>query len=155
MSGRNWYRQRLVSANCRGFTLFEVLAVMVILGVMAGTATPMVGRIYDNLKLRHQVRKFSSVLRYAKLVAVTRGETVNLKLDEGEECVFLLTGPVDERRDCTLGAEETLTMAPGEIAFYPEGIATPALLTFTKGERVKNIRLDLLTARPIIEAGAK
>ena len=155
MSCRNGCRRRLASDHCGGFTLFEVLAVMVILGIMAGTATPMVGRIYENLKFRHQVRRFSSILRYAKLVAVTSGETVNLKLDEGEECVFLLTGPVDERRDCTLGEEESLTMAPGEIVFYPEGIATPAVLTFTKGERVKNIRLDLLTARPFIEAGSE
>ena len=155
MSWRTCCRRRLASVNNQGFTLFEVLAVMVILGIMAGTATPMVARIYDNLKFRHQVRKFSSTLRYAKLVAVTSGETVNLKLDEGEECVFLLSGPVDESRDCTLGEEETLTMAPGEISFYPEGIATPALLTFARGERVKNIRLDLLTARPVIEAGSE
>ncbi len=39
-----------------------------------------------------------------------------------------------------------------EVFFYPEGIATPALLTFARGERVKVIRLDLLTARPVVGA---
>jgi prepilin-type N-terminal cleavage/methylation domain-containing protein len=147
------FRKRLACAiNTKGFSLFEILAVMVILGIMAGTAIPTVGRIYDNLKFRQQVRKFSSILRYAKLLAVTRGETVSLKLAEDEDCVFQLTGPVEESRDCNLGEDEVLTMEPEEIFFYPEGIATPALLTFTRGERVKRIRLDLLTARPVIGA---
>ena len=42
-------------------------------------------------------------------------------------------------------------MEPGEVIFYPEGIATPALLTFTRGERVKRIHVDLLTSRPVVE----
>lgn len=125
---------------------------LIIMGIMAGTAIPTVGRIYDNLKFRQQIRKFSSVLRYAKLVAVTRGETLSLKLVADEECVFQLTGPVEESRDCNLGEDEVLTMEPEEVFFYPEGIATPALLTFARGERIKRIRLDLLTARPVIEA---
>ncbi len=134
-----------------GFSLFEVLAVLVILGIMAGTATPTVGRIFDNMRFRQQVENFSAVLRYGKLVAVTRREVVALRLGEGDECVFVLSGAVEESRDCDLDEEDVLTMAPGEIFFYPQGTATPALLTFEKGERVKRIRLDLLTARPRFE----
>jgi hypothetical protein len=128
-----------------------MLAVLVILGIMAGTATPTVGRIFENMRFRQQVQKFSSVLRYGKLMAVTRREVVALRLGEGGECVFEFTGAVEESRDCDLDEEDVLTMAPGEIFFYPQGTATPALLTFEKGERVKRIRLDLLTARPIVE----
>ncbi len=145
------HRKNLVLANIKGFSLFEILAVMVILGLMVGTATPTVGRIYDNMKFRRQIREFSSVLRYAKLMAVTRREPVSLKLSEEEDCVFQLTGPVKESRDCNLGEEDVLSLEPGEIFFYPEGTATPALLTFARGERVKRIRLDLLTARPVVE----
>ncbi|MDF1577181.1 MAG: prepilin-type N-terminal cleavage/methylation domain-containing protein [Desulfobulbales bacterium] len=134
-----------------GFSLFEILAVLVILGIMAGTATPTVGRIFDNMRFRQQAEKFSAVLRYGKLMAVTRRQVVALRLGEGEECVFELSGAVDESRGCDLDEEDVLTMTPGEIFFYPQGTATPALLTFEKGERVKKIRLDLLTARPHIE----
>lgn len=134
-----------------GFSLLELMIVVVILGIMAGTASPMIGRIYDNLEFRRQISKFSATLRYAKLLAVTKGETVHLTLAEGEDCIFRLRGPVDESRECTLGDEEVLTMDPGEIYFFPEGTATPTLLTFKRAERVKLIRIDLLTARPVIE----
>jgi type II secretory pathway pseudopilin PulG len=127
------------------------MVVMVILGIMAATAIPTVGRVFDNLRFKQQVGQYSAILRYAGLVAVTRGEAVSLKLAEGGDCLFLLTGPIAESRDCKLGEEDALTMAPAEIIFYPEGTATPALLTFEKGARVKRIRLDLLTARPVID----
>jgi prepilin-type N-terminal cleavage/methylation domain-containing protein len=151
MSRRGRPRQGLVFARPDGFSLFEIMVVMIILGIMAGTAIPTVGRVIDNLRYKQQVRKYSSILRYAGLVAVTRGEAVRLKLAEGDDCVFLLTGPIDESRDCKLGEEDVLTMAPAEIVFYPDGTATPALLVFEKGSRRQRIRLDLLTARPVVE----
>lgn len=147
----NFCRKKFGPAYARGFSLFELMVVMVILGIMAGTATPTVGRIFDSLKFRQQVRKFSSVLRYAKVLAVSRGEVVGVKLAEGDDCIFLFTGPVEESRDCDLEEEDVLTMEPGEIFFYPEGVATPALLTFARGKRVKTIRLEMLTSRPVVE----
>jgi type II secretion system protein H len=144
-------QQKMDLFGDKGFSLVEILVVMVILGIMAGIATPMVGRIFKNLEYRQQIKRFSSTLRYAKLLAITKGEQVILTLAEGDDCVFQLRGPVEEDRSCTLGDEEILTMDPGEIVFYPEGTATPALLTFEQGERVKLIRLDLLTALPVID----
>jgi hypothetical protein len=82
-------------------------------------------------------------------MAVSRGEIVTLALPEEGDCLFVLSGAVEETRECDLGEEDVLTMDPGEIYFFPEGTATPALLTFEKGERIKRIRLDLLTARPV------
>jgi len=76
---------------------------------------------------------------------------VVLRLAEDDECAFNFTGPVAETRSCNLKEEDVFTMEPGEIIFYPEGHATPALLTFERGERLKEIRVDLLTARPVME----
>jgi prepilin-type N-terminal cleavage/methylation domain-containing protein len=134
-----------------GFSLIEMMIVLMILGIMAGIAAPTVGRILDNLKFRQQTDRYSAILRYARLKAVSKGEMVTLKLVEEGDCVFQLSGPLEETRDCDLSEDDALTMDPGEIYFFPEGIATPALLTFEKGERLKKIRLDLLTARPILE----
>lgn len=151
MSQFAFSRKKVELGNAAGFSLFEMLAVLVILGIMAGTAAPALGRIMDNLKFRQQVGRYREILQYARIVAVSRGEIVSVKLSEEEECLFVLSGPVDETRDCGLDDEDVLTMDPGEIFFYPEGIATPAVLTFETEERVKRIRLDLLTARTAVE----
>lgn len=147
----NVWRKSLMAGNCRGFSLFELMVVMIILGIMAGTATPVIGRVFDSLKFRQQLGKYTAIMRYAKLVAVSRGGVVSLKLAEGDECVFELTGPLEESRNCDLGEEDVLTMDPGEIFFYPEGTSSHVLLTFAKGTRIKKIRLDMLTSKPIVE----
>ena len=64
------------------------MVVMVILGIIAGAATPTVGRIFDNLKYRRQVRKYSSVLRYANLLAVSHGEWLVSSLPKGMNVFF-------------------------------------------------------------------
>jgi hypothetical protein len=128
-----------------------MMIVLLIIGIMAGISAPAVGRILDNLKFRQQVDKYSGIMRYARLKAVSSGEMVTLKLPEEGDCAFLLSGPVEEKRDCDLSEDDVLTLDPGEVYFFPEGIATPALLTFEKGDRLQKIRLDLLTARPVVE----
>lgn len=137
------------SVSQKGFSLFEMLIVLVIMAVIAAMATPAVGRIMDNLSFRGQTRKINSLIRYARLQSISSGEELLLTLDEGDECVFKLSGPVNESRSCDLAEEDVLVMEPAEIMFFPEGTATPAMITFEKGERVKRIRIDLLTALPI------
>lgn len=139
------------TAREQGFTLFEVLAVMIIVAIVAGTSAPAVGRIMSNLQFRQQTEKFTAVLRYARLLAIGKGQVVSLKLSEEADCLFVISGPVDESRECRLGEDDVLVMDPGEVFFYPEGMATPVLITFEKGERLRKISVDILTGRPVVE----
>jgi len=109
------------------------------------------GILEDNLSFRAQSRKISSLIRYARLQSISSGEELLLTLDEGDECLFKLSGPFEESRECGLEEDDVLVMEPGEILFFPEGTATPTLITFEKGDRVKKIRIDLLTAMPVIQ----
>jgi len=138
--------------NRRGFSLFEMLVALVILGIMAGMAGPALGRLLEGLRFRQQVDHYSAILRYAGLLSVSRGEMVRLHLDrESEDCVFEISGPVEESKDCRLHDRDVLVMDPGDFYFFPEGNATPGTLTFTRGNRVARLRLDLLTGRPELE----
>jgi general secretion pathway protein H len=139
------------SGREQGFTLFEVLAVMIIVAIVAGASAPAVGRIMSNLEFRQQTGKLTAVLRYSRLLAIGKGEVVSLKLSEEEDCLFVISGPVDESRECRLGEDDVLEMAPGEVFFYPEGMSSPVLITFEKGERLRKISLDILTGRPVVE----
>ena len=144
-------RNIIRSGNEQGFTLFEILAVMIIVAILAGISAPAIGRIMDNLRFRQQAGKFTAVLRYARLLAIGKGEVVRLRLSEEEDCLFVISGPVDETRECVLEEDDVLEMDPGEVFFYPEGLATPVLITFEKGDRIRRFSLDILTGRPVVE----
>ncbi len=136
----------------KGFSLFEMLVVLMVMGIIAAMGTPAIGRLMDSLSYRQQVREITSLIRYARLQAISSGEELRLNLDEGEDCIFKISGPVKESRDCGLEEDDVLVMKPGEVIFFPEGTATPGMITFEKGDRIKNIRIDLLTALPITQS---
>jgi general secretion pathway protein H len=134
-----------------GFSLLELLVVLVMLGLLAGISAPAVGRSYENIEFRKQAGEIAAVLRYARLMAVTRGKEVRLSLTAEQGQALRLSGAVEELRPAGTGEREHLTIHPAEIVFYPEGGATPGTLTFTRGERSRTILLDPLTGLPVIQ----
>jgi general secretion pathway protein H len=133
-----------------GFSLVELLVVLVMLGILAGVTAPAVGRYYDNLEYRKQVEGTAAYLRYARLMAVTRGKQVKLTLgDDSDESILQLKGAVE--RQHSAGSAERFAIQPEEIIFHPEGRATPGRIIFTRGERSQTILVDPLTGLPVLQ----
>lgn len=127
------------------------MVVLMILGFLAGLSAPAIGRYMENLEFRKQVGEILSVLRYARMTAVAKGQPVDLSLDSKDGPALRLAGAVTERRPAGLDEGDRLTMKPAEIVFYPEGWATPGLLTFTRGKRQRKISIDPLTGLAILD----
>lgn len=134
----------------KGFSLLELLVVLVMLGFMAAVAGPATGRFLDTLDFKKQTGKVMSVIRYARLMAVTQGEVLQIKVSE-ETNSLILSGAVSETRELGLEGDDLLELDPAEIYFYPEGYASPGSLSFTKGERSQKIIIDPLTALPLLD----
>lgn len=142
---------RANSIFCRsGFSLLELLTVLLMLGIFAAVAIPATGRLLNSIHFRQQTEKIMSTFRYARLMAISRGGEVRVTLDESDGTVFRLTGAVEENRNYQLADEDSLVMEPAEIVFYPESIATPVSLTVTLGKRTRQITVDPLTALPLL-----
>lgn len=136
----------------RGFTLFEMLLAITLLGIMVAMAGLAMGPVLEKVNFRRQAEKYTALLRYTRLLAITSGKATSLTLGgEGEDCLFQISGAKEEEKACGLGEKDILVMDPGVITFFPEGSATPGLLTFSREGRKAAIRLDLLTGRPELE----
>ncbi len=59
-----------------GFTLFELLIVLVIIGVMAAMVVPRTGSNFDGVKLKADVKKVAAILRYARSLAVSENRRI-------------------------------------------------------------------------------
>lgn len=60
-------KMRKMLKNERGLTLIELLAVIVILGIIAAIAVPSIGKIIDNSKKDAQVAEALQIINAAKL----------------------------------------------------------------------------------------
>jgi prepilin-type N-terminal cleavage/methylation domain-containing protein len=131
---KDWVRMRLRSQ--RGFSFFELLVVLIIVGVMSAVVIPTIGRGLSGLKLRTEAKKFSAALRYGRNLAVTWGGDVEVALNKssGTVVVRLIAGAeeaplyeeelLEEGEEAEEGEGEPLRPEqPREVSYtLPEGV---------------------------------
>ena len=82
--------------DSRGFTLVELLIVLVIVGLMTAMITPTIGRTLTNLKLKTAAKKIAAALRYARSQAITRSEAYQAVFSLKEKQVTVLPEESEE-----------------------------------------------------------
>ncbi len=132
------------SDSQKGFSLMELLVVLILLGFMAGITGPSIGRFLDGLESKKQTAKILAAFRYARLMSVSKGKPVEVSLGEDEK-ILQLSGAIKETRNFDLEFDDSLELNPALITFYPEGHVTPGTIVFNKGEKKRSFSFDPLT----------
>ena len=144
-----FWKYRKKSCGKSGFTLLELMVVLLLVALLAGVTAPAIGRFMNNLNFREQTANILASLRYARLMAITNGQQVSVTLDDSNGRIVYLSGAVTEEKVFDMAEDASFTLDPPEIVFYPEGQATPATLTSERGGRIVRYIMDPLTALPI------
>lgn len=103
-NGRGWWGTTAAQAELGGFTLLELMIVVLLLGIFAGLALPEFGGTREEANLRAAARELVSTLRLARSEAVTSRSEHRFHLDASEHLYWIEVARVDER---------------GELAFEP------------------------------------
>jgi prepilin-type N-terminal cleavage/methylation domain-containing protein len=117
----------------RGFTILELVVVIVIGGVMAGLMINAFSRVRGQLSTRSAQSNFMGLHAQARAFAVERGVQVRLVVDEGNDRVRIeVPAPdgVDVRNEMDFRRAFGVDMVTGQgsvnVCFTPRGIANPA-----------------------------
>jgi general secretion pathway protein H len=133
-----------------GFTLLELMAVLVLMTLLLGLVLPSLFRSWEREKSRAALRGLAVALRTARSEAVTEGHRTRLFLDlktgrfwlEGSERAGRLTG-------LGLADAKLVWQNPGRsqgyIAFYGDGSSSGGQLVLTEATGHRN----LLEIKPI------
>jgi len=139
----------------RGFSLFELLVVLFIVGVVAAMSAPSVGRFLDGLAFKRKLSSLTAAMRYARMRAVADGAPLSMELVREDGCRFLIHGLKEESRPCYFKDDDQVDFAPpGPLHFRPDGrLRSPVEITVISGERHRQVRVDILTGLPNLSKG--
>ena len=140
----------------RGFSLLEVLVVIVIIGLSYALLPKMFYSGVSGAELRSNVRAVATGLRLARDAAInTRREAVlTLDLDQRTFTVQNDTRvhKLNETLDVKLYTSQAdlITEKVGAIRFYPDGSSNGGRVTLAAGERAFEVDVDWLTGHVTI-----
>lgn len=111
--------------NCRGFTLIELIVVMVIISLTAGIVLPRVGASWRRAEDREFLQELVQTLKRARLQAMNAGTLVAFRI-RGAERTYGLTLPPTNRIPDNVDIDAVdLEIDPQThdalIVFFPDG----------------------------------
>ena len=138
-----------------GYTLIELMLVMVVLAAASLVVAPAVGRAVDGMRVRSEVAGVTSLLRWAREQAVTRGRPQEVTLElEGRALLVRSAGAG------LTGGEKRRLLSPivqivptsgrslAPIIFMPQGQSSGASFRIeTSGRPAYVVTVDALTGR--------
>ena len=147
-------RHRKQFAGLEGFTLLELILVMVILSTVLAMAAPSLRGFFASRQIHDAAAQILALTQFARSQAVCEGTTYRLNFDKDEATYWLTanqSGVFEELgiefgrvfelpKDTVLELEDIVKDGEEEfIAFKPQGIVTPATVKLTdrRGNVVK------------------
>jgi general secretion pathway protein H len=98
--------------KARGFTLLELLIVLVVMGIMLAVAGPRIGKALTGLSIKTTARKVAAAMRYARSRAVSSGQAYNVVFDGEKRRVLVIQSPQTSMFDTVLSNNEADTDPP-------------------------------------------
>lgn len=142
-----------------GFTLLELLVVILIMAVMVGVAAPRFSRTFSRLQLQASAYDMAKLLTYASKRAVARGEMLRIHFDPQGRRYWLAKAQEappagePERVGSKFGrissVPEAISLEPSAraVTFYPDGRADPFEMFMLDRQHGYRLTIDVWTGR--------
>ena len=121
------------AGSCAGFTLIEMMAVMLIIAMLASLVVAMVPGTGRG-KLKALTLQTAALLRRERLAAVLTGQSRRVSLDGNTRMIVGPSGAVAIPRDVmvdVVGVDELWSGRRALVQFEPDGASTGAVLKFS------------------------
>lgn len=130
-------RQKMPSR--RGFTMAEMMVIIVIVGIMATVAAPPLFRYVQSNRLQTGVDRLAADLQYARSLSIANSQILRFSADNaGYQLTNPNSGVVIRERDFEHGVALDLDVTAD---FYPWGMADARVFNITNGSGTRQVNL--------------
>lgn len=139
-----------------GFTLMEILVVMVLVAMLFGIVGLSVSRSLSGAEIRNEAREVIAGLRHTRGQAIVKRNEQTFNVD-AEKRTWQAAGrepktlPEGLEVDMTTARSELTAENAGGIRFYPDGSSTGGNVKLVAGQRVWRINVAWLTGEVSLE----
>ncbi|HEX6142307.1 MAG TPA: GspH/FimT family pseudopilin [Geminicoccaceae bacterium] len=150
----------VLSGSALGFTLFELLVVLAIIGLVLATMPGFLIRDSDRVELESAVRSVAAGLREAQSNALVSNREQVFALDVETRRFRVAPGrplrQLDPDLEVGFRTARSGLLAPtaGTIRFYPDGSSTGGRIRLARGSLIAAVTVDWLTGEVSIERPA-
>lgn len=133
-----------------GFTLLELLVVLLVVALVAGVVVPSIGRGADAIRARAEVARFAATLRRAREEAIAARAPRAVVVDPQARRVTILAEPDRVTATWPLPEDLSVRAAPAtglEVRFEPHGVSSGGDFRLTAHGRPFRVTVDPLTGR--------
>ncbi len=140
----------------RGFSLVELVAVLMLIAIVAGTAALSISGSMAGAKTRAAVRDLTAALRQTRGLAIVKGEERSLEIDV-EARTYQVPGknpvqlPEELQMKLLTAATEQTGDSKGMIRFFPDGSSSGGRVTLTRDRHEWRVEIAWLTGEVRIE----
>ena len=134
-----------------GFTILELLLVLVILAVVSTIAYPLIHQSHRDMTLRSTAHQLANHLRLARGAAIKSNKDYTMTIDVAQRR-YWVNGLTRPRRISQAIAVDFITLLKERssskragLRFYPDGSATGGKIILTMGRNQAIVELDWLT----------
>ncbi len=145
--------------HSQGFTLLEMILVLVIAAVLAAVAVPNMQPAIANMQLRAATQDVASALRHARGQALKRGSEAVFVLNVNRH-FYRVAGRAkpyalpESVKLSLFTADFLMDEGQGSIVFYPDGSASGGRVTLEGGGRTRLVDVNWLTGNIVIREEA-
>ena len=155
-----------IKRTANGFTLLELVLVLLLMGLIAGLTLPFVVSTLDRIKLQSEVRQIASAIQFTRSEAISRKTLFTFNVDINKSQYWLAipkqeevtqSKPIDETVQIMdyQRADETLTEGTFKSLFYPRGNSSGGTIRFKSiddkdEENIYAVTIDPITGKPKI-----
>jgi general secretion pathway protein H len=138
-----------------GFTLFELLVVLVLFSVIASASAPVIGRGFGGGRADVAARDVATALRRTRGHAMVANAERTLHVDvEGrtvrDDRSRSTALPANLRIDFLGARDEQISGTTGGIRFYPDGSSSGGEITIEDGRSQFHVQVEWLTGRVVV-----
>lgn len=138
-----------------GWTLVELLVVLLILGAVASLAMPTLRAALPSLRLASQVREIVAALRQCQRQSIESGQETEAVVDLTAKTITSCDGislRIDPRAaiELTSVTTEARGANAGRMRFFPDGTSTGGRIRLTYGSRHYDVTVDWIMGRAVL-----